>query len=297
MEVVYIVLCDRSYMFLTPYTHILIANNHAQHSGGGIYAEHQCLQSEPLCFFEFVDVNRTTLETIHIELINNTAGYAGSALYGGSVDYCYVPNTALPGKQLFKMIFNFEHSPTDLSYILSDPLHVCFCNNGTRDCNIHTTEVLKFPGEMFQIAAVAVGQMQGTVPGVVVANPSETSEVISDPQVSQWVKSNCTLLNYTVFSNSSFETLSLTVQRPYLNQGTQYKTWLKVFLKVCPLGFSLRNERPHFCDCNPVLKRHGIVCYINNQTIYRPNPNWIGYDHASGGILFHQVCPYMTTAK
>jgi len=219
-----------------------------------------------LCFFEFVDVNRTTLETIHTELINNTAGYAGSALYGGSADYCYVPNTALPGKQLFKKIFNFEHSPTDLSYISSDPLHVCFCNNGTRDCNIPTIEVLKFPGEMFQIAAVVVGQMQGTVPGVVVANPTETSEVfpISDLQVSQKVKNKCTLLNYTVFSNSSFETLSLTVQRPYLNQGTQYETWLKVFLEECPLGFSLRNARPHSCDCDPVLKRHGN-CVLYKQ--------------------------------
>ena len=285
-----IVLCDRSYMFLTPYTNIIIANNHAQHSGGGIYAEHQCLQAEPLCFFEFVQVNRTSLETIHIELINNTAGYAGSALYGGSVDYCYIPNTVfqMTGMQLFNMIFTFQHSPGDLSYVSSDPLHVCFCYNGTPDCNIPSIEVFKFPGEMFQIAAVAVGQMQGTVPGVVVA---KSSAPISDLQVSQQVRNTCTLLNYTVFSNSSFETLSLTVQRPYLNQGTQYETWLKVFLKTCPLGFSLTNERPYFCGCDPVLKRHGIVCHIDNQTIYRPIPNWIGYDHGGGGVLFHRVCP------
>jgi len=126
----------------------------------------------------------------HISLLQN----AGSALYGGSVDYCYVPNTAfqMSGEQLFSMIFKFEHSPGDLSYISSDPLHVCFCNNGTRDCNIPTIEVQKFPGEMFQIAAVVVGQMQGTVPGVVVANPTETSEVfpISDLQVSQKVKTS-----------------------------------------------------------------------------------------------------------
>lgn len=36
---------------------------------------------------------------------------------------------------------------------------------------------------MFQIAAVAVGQMKGTVPGVVVANYIKTSEVSLVPDL------------------------------------------------------------------------------------------------------------------
>ena len=68
------------------------------------------------------------METIHIELINNTAGYAGSALYRGSVDYCYVPNAPVDwtGQKIFEKVFKIKHFPEDQSYTSSDPLHVCF---------------------------------------------------------------------------------------------------------------------------------------------------------------------------
>jgi len=46
-----LVLCDRSYMYLTPYTNITFDSNHAWHTGGAIYTEVECLQSIPLCFF------------------------------------------------------------------------------------------------------------------------------------------------------------------------------------------------------------------------------------------------------
>ena len=301
-----IVLCERSYMFLTPHTNLIITDNHAVHSGGGIYAEHQCLESETICFYEFLEISPTIMETIHIELINNTAGYAGSALYGGSVDYCYVPNAPVDwtGQKIFEKVFKIKHFPEDQSYISSDPLHVCFCENGMPNCNKHTIEEDKFPGEMFQIAAVAVGQMKGTVPGVVVANSIKTSEVslVPDLQVFQHVSNTCTFLNYTVFSNQSFETLYLTVQRPYFKQGIQRglkSRLLNVSLKTCPLGFSLPHDQPYTCDCDPILKVKGIVCYINNQTIYRPAPNWIGYhftenvsNSEDAGIIFCNVCPY-----
>ena len=299
-----IVLCERSYMFLTPKTNLTIVNNHALHSGGGIYAENPCLQSKPICFFEFLEINQTILETIYINLINNTARYAGSALYGGSVDNCYVPNAPyeITGQQIFSEIFKVEHPPDDLSYISSNPLHVCFCENGIKNCDKRTHEVDKFPGEMFQMAAVAVGQMNGTAPGVVVAKPIETSEVslIPNLQIFQHVRNACTSLNYMVYSNRSFETLSLTVQRPYINQGIQHGSLLlKVSLKTCPLGFSLTNSDPHICDCDPILKMKGTVCYINNQTIHHTAPNWIGYqfrenisDNEDTGVVFYGVCPY-----
>jgi len=61
----------------------------------------------------------------------------------------------------------------------------------------------------------------------------------------------------------------------------------------------MTNDSPHFCNCDPILKRHGIVCYINNQTICRPSTNWIGYHQMENnstperaGTIFHNVCPY-----
>ena len=66
-------------------------------------------------------------------MVNNTAKIAGSAVYGGSVDYCYVfenePEqiSKLLGPQVFKKVLRIDHAPHDFSYITSNPL--CFCND------------------------------------------------------------------------------------------------------------------------------------------------------------------------
>lgn len=88
-----LVLCNRSYMYLKPYTNITIANNHTQHLGEGIHAEDECLQTKPPCFFQLDECilsHPELINTVHVHMVNNTAKIAGSAVYGGSVDYCYV---------------------------------------------------------------------------------------------------------------------------------------------------------------------------------------------------------------
>ena len=121
-----LILCDRSYIYLNPHTNITLDSNHAWHSGGGIYADDECLETIPLCFFQLdeeIILNISLLSTVHIKMINNTAAYAGSALYGGSVDYCYIPGVGShlllkpSGPQIFKEIFEFQRN-TDLSYII-----------------------------------------------------------------------------------------------------------------------------------------------------------------------------------
>ena len=59
-------------------------------------------------------------------MVNNTAKIAGSAVYGGSVDFYYVfenePEdiSKLLGSQLFKTVFKIDHAPFDFSYITSE---------------------------------------------------------------------------------------------------------------------------------------------------------------------------------
>ncbi len=92
-----LVLCQSSYILFSPNTNVTFENNKAFLSGGGIYAENQCLQSEPLCFYQVHIANKSLtkhkkkqiLDTIHVVMINNTAGYAGSQIFGGFMDKCY----------------------------------------------------------------------------------------------------------------------------------------------------------------------------------------------------------------
>ena len=73
-------------------TKVTFINNRTQ-KGGAIYAQQDCLDTAPACFFQ-----SALNHTVHIEdfanfmtvkFVNNSASEAGDAIYGGSVDVCY----------------------------------------------------------------------------------------------------------------------------------------------------------------------------------------------------------------
>ena len=124
-----LVLCKASYIMFLPHTNITFEKNSAFLFGGGIYAEEQCLQSEPLCFYQ-VKANhslrpyqkRNILDTIHVIMINNTATHAGSQIFGGTMDYCYT--TFYNNTYVYDKIFNdklWQRNMSDHSYITSNP--------------------------------------------------------------------------------------------------------------------------------------------------------------------------------
>ena len=312
-----LVLCDRSYMYLKPYTNIFIANNHAQHLGGGIHAEDQCLQTKPLCFFQLdrrILSHPELINTVHVYMVNNTAKIAGSAVYGGSVNYCYVfenePEdiSKLLGPQVFKKVFKIDHAPLDFSYITSNPFRICFCNiSKFPDCNKMTHDVTIYPGETFTVLAVTAGQSNGTVPGVVLASTDQSSKAsIADPlQLSQAINSDsCAPLQYTVLSGGDTTTaqIELTVQQPLFNKGFQYHLQpqqIQVSFKQCPLGFELTEDS---CKCTSILAINNVECNISILSIHRTPPAWIGYyqlpmndsadTNKSRLVAFHYHCPF-----
>ena len=85
-------LLDNSFMYLRPNTHIMFFHNHATYAGGAIYVQSDKYDTyNPNCFYQFDVVNQTISElNIQILFANNTASFAGSALYGGFVDFCFL---------------------------------------------------------------------------------------------------------------------------------------------------------------------------------------------------------------
>ena len=87
-------LIDDSFIKLKAPIKVYFLKNHAEHSGGAIYVKDYRVESFskgslPLCFFQIEDSHLDSpLEELSIMLENNTAQHAGSALYGGWVDYC-----------------------------------------------------------------------------------------------------------------------------------------------------------------------------------------------------------------
>ena len=304
-----LVLCDRSYMYLTPHTNITFDSNHAWHSGGAIYTEEECLQSIPLCFFQLdekIIFNVSLLETVHIRMVGNTAAYAGSAVYGGSVDYCYVPGVGShlllkpSGEQIFEQVFNITQAGSDFSFVSSDPTDVCFCEHTTMtpNCNETTFQVTAFPGKRFNLSVVVVGQKNGTVPGDVLATFSRSEASLGHLESVQIINHTyCSELGYTVYSSDHSEVIYLQVQRPQYNSGIYFhpiQRHIEVSLEKCPPGFTLYHNHKH-CDCIHLLAINNITCNISTQTIHRRPPVWIGY-HSDGynktGVIFHHHCPF-----
>ena len=299
-----------SFMYLKPRTKLLFANNHAQLFGGAIFTDLEVeIPSILPCFFQVLaEDEEDFLNTIQVTFIDNTAGFAGSSLYGGYLDNCHGLGLHVSGLSTFKKIF-YYNSSSDLSIISSDPTSVCFCFGTTtlkpvcqKQNRSYTIAV--YPGETFSISAVLVGQINGTVPGVVHSTfrDPDSSASLGELQSSQRINNTkCTPLIYSVFTLQNTEILTLFPEKMQVWGLSNYyaNATVLILFKECPPAFIL-SPVSRRCDCTPILARHHAKCYIDNQTILRPPMTWIGYytynstDSTANqsGVLLHQHCPF-----
>ena len=135
-----------------------------------------------------------------------------------------------------------------------------------------------------------------------------TSAFLGTLQSSQNINVNsCSPLSYTVYSSSANEVIQFTAEKPSYVPFVSLFTppTISVNLDQCPLGFVLSNNSKK-CECDPVLAKYGLVCFIATQTILRPPKSWIGnwtVGHSNSttlesskdvnyGVLFQRYCPY-----
>ena len=321
--------CDTSLVYIRNNTHITFRNNHAKVAGGAIYAQQRCLESSPPCFFQPVAPDFTHISDLkpwmNLTFDSNTANYSGDGLYGGAVDYCF---TYLHFKtpwhhsgyyfssEIFNTIFDFTQQP-GISNISSDPYGVCLCDeSGRRNCSIKSYKFPKsvHPGEMFNISATTVGQRHGVAPATIKATVTSSHNISRPIKRYPNTSNRCVTLTYVLYSQHEQETLELTVEQSIIDQNSFYYRYpppnVTVLLKPCPWGFTLQHDPP-YCDCDPKLVRYKISCNINNQTIQRVVPVWIGYDDSMQvntnnsvlpsrctnqttcqGVVVHRHCPY-----
>ena len=294
---------------LASHSEMIFIRNHAQHNGGALYVNNiaqKIFHVNPYitCFFQTENTisHRRLLHTLPPSLVflNNTADYAGSSIYGGWVDLCqYEPFTFSP---VFDDMFHFKDSLQQLSIISSNPTRVCVCINDLPDCNITQYNITAYPGETFQIQAVAVGQRFGTVPATVHAKFTSVSSS-SPPEMkplqgTQKVGGKCTDLTYNIFSRHQNERMILSVDKvsiPVTTMPTKVSVLLQftelfvcIALHPCPLGFVLYNSS---CTCHPQLKQHAINCNIDTQEINRPSIIWMNATFYNG-VIVHEHCPF-----
>ena len=270
-------LCDGSMFFLYNETNIEFESNTATVSGGAIYAEDNCIQLTPICFYQ-VDSMHTKLNRETLNFKNNTASYAGDAIYGGSINTCYFLKQNYPNGQRKELTWQlFQISPKTVSMVSSRPYRVCLCNpiTGEPNCTKADIEIKpKYPGQVFNIFVAAIGQRNGTVPAVL--NVTSDFNVTHNrlPPIEK-----CQLIKLTVFSAPNMTaTVNISLSnnipiRHFINSDLK----IKIPIISCPWVFDL-NKEGNSCNCSKIFNQHHEEhesCSITSMSINHITANWI----------------------
>ena len=300
-----LLLLQNSFMFLSEGTQIDFHNNHALTVGGALFTDYD-LQTPTKCpcFYQLDisgDHDNDVVNSIKVYFHNNTAGFAGSAIFGGEATGCLPYRHSAVG--FFERVFQISNTADDPSAITSDPYFVCFCFNDSQlpNCSVLSYNVSVFPGDNFQILAATVGSNDaGTMPGVVhsrfITNyPNTTFGSLQAAQNSG--RKSCTNLNFTIYSFEKMVSFSVKTDKLAFFSTNVFKSNIvNVSLLDCPPGFELHHfgGRPK-CNCEKQLQvDENIQCLITSQVIVPPAGSWVGYYNSSSmsGAIFHRYCPY-----
>ena len=200
-----------------------------------------------------------------------------TTIHMGGVDFkeTYLRNLLLntSGRDI-ESLFNFTDKAPSSSLLSSDPFWICFCSSGSEpDFALEQSiQIEDYPGQLFYVEAVAVGQYNGTTPGVVLARAvtSNTTSILKEVHLAQESKRSCTRLEYSISSISEFEVIQLVpagVSRHFFYAD------INVTLLKCPLGFALENATSK-CDCHPLLNENNVTCDITKVLPWEPPNVW-----------------------
>ena len=315
-----------SIMLLTPNTTVTFLNNSAQFRGGGMFISSENYRTSLLCFWQLesskvnnqtidselvLPINRTTDDlnvaeklNIQVTFSGNRASSAGNAIHGGVVDRClFLPTadiiTDRSSSQIFDQMFTFQDSENDTSLISSDPSRICICNHTKPLCDASNPNVTLFPGQIYEVYAIAVGQRNGTSPGVVFGGflRDRTRGVepaaLQPSETAQQVGQNCTKLSYTILSTQLNTELQLLLALENSNVQSN-PTVVTIRLLPCPPGFILSSNPPS-CQCHPSLAKRGVTCDITTETVHRVPPMWFSMnmkDPKRNSLLVYDYCPF-----
>ena len=318
---------------------LYITSNHARKTGGAIKVE----ESNPLsycilniannyigssdCFFQIpsqtgrpltvyflynllnyiegLKVNRTLV------FGNNIAIEAGTDLYGGSIDRCYLSNIDVgshySGPPVSGYVFDVisgSNNENKLS-ISSDPLHICTCRDNHTDCTSSYDSGPVYPGGTVQVPVIAQGQRNGTTAAIIRVIHTPNNISYGSLEYSQNISSNCNTLKYTIRSRAvgTAQKMTLYAEGPCSATLTNTLT-LTVDIQYCPHGFQLAVNEPT-CICEERLQQFTNTCLVDSTKVLRQQNDefWVGYgndnDSKSRGLITHPHCPfdYCTTKE
>ncbi len=304
-------LCAGALIYLYPHTDLVISNNVADQTGGGILVNSKCLVNVPMCFYQFSNTiihNPDLLDTVNVTISGNKADRAGMNIYGGSIDYCYLLYVHRKNRTFFNRLQVPNNTNSFPSSISSNPQHVCF-KEGPKLCGKMLYRSI-YPGQKVSCAVQVVGQVNGAVPGTVSAQAGKGAVIARTDEVKTIKGIKNVDFTYVIYSSTKNiptdnVTLSLKVD---LQSDTSTHEYLRRFLpavieikfKSCPFGFTLLPSAEHtndtdkskfICKC-PERKKIG-ECSIENSSITKKQSSWVGKFEVDGVdyLAMSNFCP------
>ena len=216
------------------------------------------------CFFQLPGQNVPNGIDVQLVFKYNSADVAGSMLYGGAIDNCKLTGLdSYNSGEVFDMIVhNNDTDYNKTSNISSDPLRICPCENNHPYCGtINNIDV--YPGEIFKVLVLAVGQRNGIVPTVVRSAIDQNVHPgdLLDSQYLQQAYNTCTELSYSVSLLSPY--VNMVLQAEGTPCSTSDLRILVVLNQICPHGFNI-SESARSCVCEPRLAQYTNQCNITN---------------------------------
>ena len=272
-------------------------NNEALLKGGALYVQTE--PNSPPCFFK---VNYTNFQFngnfgVFLYFEGNSAGEAGSVLYGGDIDNCTLDITLLPypysipgyitSGSFFDNITEFGPNDNSSALISSDPLLFSMCYNtlSTPEWNNYTG----YPGQSINLSFITMGQRGSITPAVVIVYT-----ILPVVKIFKVLYTTKHCADYTISIENINRTLMFTTELALIeNLQNMNEASIKLSITVnlpCPNGFELDYSIPS-CVCNPLLHSYGFDCNIKNETVLKFGNEWIGYSRDKSLVVVAQ-CPF-----
>ena len=228
---------------------------------------------------------------INLAFVNNSAGTAGTVLYGGEFETCSIfvggrrdMSGNIQGEEdrienatidYVRSISTIVSNDTVTSDIASEPIMVCSCNTGRIECplSLGYSDFSVVRGQEFTLQVAAVGQGRGAVPSAVRVNLDNSVRINNPSQRIQFAGKGCSTLTYSLLSESNTTRIILTpVNSPC--SSAIIDSGFEITFLPCPAGFNLEGSE---CVCDARLRQFDATCNISDTSIKRvSNTFWMG---------------------
>ena len=296
-----------SHIHLRNTTHLIFQNNEARR-GGAIYVSDSTYFLSCTKFYIeqsgsqfstcFIIAEDNLSDQTKITFDSNIARERGHDIFGGMITECIDHQFEELG------LLNVSNLNTQrrMSSVSSEPIRLNFCGNTTLLYRFDSLTLQYLPfisrstrrGATLSIPIVAVDQSSTPVPATVRAYFAVTdgyTSTMAEGQSAQRIESECTLLNYTVFSE--LDTVDFYVyadEGPCKATGDSLNT-VRIHLLECPLAFNLSGSQ---CVCENRMQKYTNSCSTDNLTFQRGSTFWLGMEQQNGtylGLILQPHCP------